>query len=305
MPLVPIVSSSDGPRVTVNDLVKSPTVVPKRILALAANQFIVDSVLRKAGSNFGAVVFSESTPLFADAGSSIRAEYAEYSLVTTSDGSPSVAVSIDRGFGILVSDEMRRRNKIDQVNKQMIQVKNTLVRDWESAFFTALLDNPSVQTFAAATAWTTSATIRKDLLTAQKNVSQATSGLQANNFLNFNPDTLIITETTKFNIMANDNFNASTFYQGNIADENLLYTGKMPNKLVNLDVLVVKSGGTLPDNKAIVLERGTVGFISDEEALQATALYREQRNRTWRSDVNRASAIGIDQPKAALIITAV
>jgi hypothetical protein len=300
--ITPIVASSDGPRVTVNDLINNPTVVPRRILQIAENQFISDSVLRNAGSNdSGLVEFYQSTPLFANNAAAIRAEFGEYMFANTSTGIPSVAATLDRGLSILVSDEMRMRNKIDMVNIQMNQVRNTLRRDWDSSFFNLFLANPSVPTYAVATAWATSATIRQDILKGVKTVNNAVTGQQPQNFLNFFADTLVITETQKFNLLSSTQFN--NIFQGNLADENLLYTGVMPQKVLNLDVLVTKSGGPLPDGSAIILERGTVGFYSDEEPLQATPLYRDQPRRTWRSDVNRRSAMGLDQPLAAVILT--
>jgi hypothetical protein len=305
--ITPIVASRDGTRITVDDLIKAPNVIPRRILELAENQFIADAVLRDAGNNdSGVVEFYASTPLFADVGASIRTEFGEYRIVTTSDGIPSVTTSVDRGLSLVVSDEMKRRNKIDRVNQQMTQINNTMRRDWDAAFMALFLGNASVPTYAVATPWATSTTVRQDLLNAEKIVSQAVFPGQPQNFLNFQPDTLIITETSKFNILMSVPFNAATgVYQGNLADESLLYTGKMPQKLLNLDVLVTKSGGPLPDGYAICLERGTVGFISDEESLQATPLYRKQETRSWRCDVNRASAMGLDQPLAAVVLSGV
>jgi hypothetical protein len=305
--IIPIRGVNDGPRVTVNDLINNPTVIPRRILQLADNQFVSDVVLRNAGGNdSGVVEFYTSTPLFADAGAAIRNEFGEYQYVTTSQGIPSIVTTVDRGMSIKISDEMRMRNKIDQVNIQMTQVRNTIRRDWDAVFMGLFLANPSVPTFAVSTAWATSATIRNDILKGQKIVNNALTGLQANNFLNFQADTMIVTEDSKFDILTNANFNSGTgVYQGNLADENLQYTGVLPQKLLNLDVLVTKSGGALPDGKAIIMERGTVGFYSDEEPLQATPLYRDQPRRTWRSDVNRRTAMGLDQPLAAVILTAV
>jgi hypothetical protein len=305
--ITPIVSSREGARVTVNDLINNPRVIPRRVLELSSNQFIADSVLRNAGgNNSGVVEYYTGTPLFSDIGATIRSEFGEYIITTTSEGIPAVAISVDRGLSILVSDEMRMRNKIDRVNIQLMQVRNTIRRDWDSAFFGLFLANPSVPTQSVTTAWATSTTIRQDILTAEKTVANAVTGAQAQNFLNFEADTLIITEVTKYNILNSTQFNSGTgIYQGNLADQNLLYTGVLPQKLLNLDVLVTKSGGPLPDNKAIVLERNTVGFISDEEPLQATPLYRQQERRQWRSDVNRRSAMGVDQPLAAVILTGI
>lgn len=301
--IMPIQSVTDGPRVVVNDLIRNPTVVPRRILEIAENQFISDSILRNAGSNdSGLVEFYQSTPLFANTTAAVRAEFAEYMYAQTSLGIPTVANTIDRGLSILISDEMRMRNKIDMVNIQMNQVRNTMRRDWDQSFFQLFLANPSVPTFAVATAWATSTNIRQDVLKGVKIVNNAVTGQQPLNYLNFFADTMVITEVQKYNLLSSTQFN--NIFQGNLADENLLYTGVMPQKVLNLDVLVTKSGGVLPDSSVLIMERGTVGFYSDEEPLQATPLYRDQPRRTWRSDVNRRSAMGLDQPLAAVILTA-
>jgi hypothetical protein len=165
------------------------------------------------------------------------------------------------------------------------------------------LNNASVPTFAVSTPWSTSTVIRNDILKGQKLVNNAVTGAQAQNFLEFQADTMVITETSKFDILQSAAF--QNIYQGNLADKNLQYTGLLPQKILNLDVLVVKSGGALPDGTALIMERGTVGFISDEERLQSTPLYFKQENRSWRSDTNRASAMGLDQPLAAVILTGV
>jgi hypothetical protein len=307
MTIMPIRGVNDGARVTVNDLINNPTVIPRRILEMATNQFIGDAVLRNAGGNdSGLVEFYASTPLFADSGAAIRNEFGEYQYVTTSQGIPTIVTTVDRGLSIKISDEMRMRNKMDQVNIQMTQVTNTIRRDWDAAFMGLFLANPSVPTFAVSTAWATSTTIRNDILKGEKIVDNAVTGAQANNFLNFVANTLIVTENSKFDILNSSSFNSGTgIFQGNLADQNLQYTGVLPQKLLNLDVLITKSGGALPDGKAIILERGTVGFYSDEEPLQSTPLYRDQPRRTWRSDTNRRSAMGLDQPLAAVILTAV
>jgi hypothetical protein len=301
---MPIVGATDGPRIVVNDLINNPTLIPRRILQLAQNQFIADAILRNAGGNdSGVIEFYMSTPLFANDTSSIRGEFGEYKLVNTSLGVPMIATTVDRGLSILVSDEMRMRNKMDNVNIQMTQVMNQIRKDWDKSFMGLFLANTNVPVFAVATPWATSNNIRQDILHGTKLVNNAVLPTTTDNFLNFQADTLIITETSRYDLLSSTQFN--TIYQGNLADENLQYTGLLPQKILNLDTLVVKSGGAMPDGSAIILERGTVGFISDEEPIQATPLYRDQPRRTWRSDVNRRSAMGLDQPLSAVVLTGV
>jgi hypothetical protein len=64
-------------------------------------------------------------------------------------------------------------------------------------------------------------------------------------------------------------------------------------------------------NGALVLQRNVVGAISDERPLGATPMYPEGgggnggKTESFRTDMTRASAIAIDQPKCACVITGV
>lgn len=295
-----VVSSFDGPRVTVNDFVKDPLRIPELVINMAKQGFLADSVLRNGGLNeSGAVRFNESTPLYADDNAEVRAEFAEVPVGTTSVGDPRVTFVEERALAILVSDAMRRRQVIDPVTRQLTQVRNTLIRSWDDAFMKAIIGNAGVNTVTAAAAWSgASVDIRKDINAARKLVDNAQTA-NGSEFA-FEADTLIVNKTTKFDLLGSEQFQGP--YVGNIASENLHYTGKLPNQILTLDVLV---SNRVPAGKAIVLHRNVAGFISDELPLQATPLYRDEPRKTWRSDVQRASAIGIDNPKAITVISGV
>ena len=127
---------SDSPRITVNELLKDPLVIPALILDITQNEFVMDAVLRMGGAApSGAVRYSESTPLYADDFPEIRPEFGEVPVVPTSIGVPRVVFSHERAMAIMVSDEMRRRQAIDPVTRQLLQVKNTMVYSWNTAFY--------------------------------------------------------------------------------------------------------------------------------------------------------------------------
>jgi hypothetical protein len=313
MALVPIIAAGDGQKVTVNSLLKSPLIIPRKILDLMQNEFLVDSLLRDGGTTpSGVVEFFESTPLFADQGSGIREEYGEYRIVTGSDGQLQVVVATDRGLSVVVSDTEKRRNSMDVLNQRMTQAKNTLVRDWDLALQAALLANAAIPTYAAGGGvvtgtnayWAakTTGVPRTDIINAKFMVKQAVYSLQANSWFNFNPDTIVLSSNTAEALLFSDNFNAVLAPTGALASQNLLYTGKLPNKILDLDPMVSR---TWPDQKVMICERKTLGFIANEMPLQATPMYRKEENKYWRSDINRSSVIGIDQPLAAVIITGV
>jgi hypothetical protein len=289
---------------TVNALLKDPLVIPELILQMTQNQFIVDAVLRQGGmTQSGAVRYSESTPLYADDVPEIRAEFGEVPVVPTSVGMPRVVFTHERAMAISISDEMRRRQIIDPVTRQLRQVQNTMIYSWNSAFYSAIVANAGIQTLAVGSAWASSnATIRADIANAVYLVENAsiTSTVGFNSFLGFEADTLIVNHGTKNTLLQSSSFAAP--YIGDIASENLQYTGVLPNRIFNLDVLISRQ---VPAGNAIVMQRQRCGFIADELPFQASPLYRWEPTKSSRSDTQRASAIGLDQPLAIVLISGV
>lgn len=300
----PAYSSLDGPRITFDALLKDPLVIPALILDMTENEFIVDAVLRAGGlATSGAVRYSESTPLYADDTPEIRAEFAEVPVVPTSIGTPRVVFTHERAMAIMVSDEMRRRQMIDPVTRQLQQVRNTMVYSWNTAFYSAVVANAGIQTLAVANPWATSnATIRGDIANAVYLIenAQITSSLGFNQFLGFEADTMIINHATKNTLLQSSSFAAP--YIGDIASENLQYTGVLPNRIFNLDVMVSRQ---VPTGNAIIMQRNRCGFIADELPFQASPLYRDEPRKVSRSDVQRSSAIGLDQPLALVLLSGI
>ncbi|HEX3960423.1 MAG TPA: hypothetical protein VHZ03_27930 [Trebonia sp.] len=301
----PAYSSLDGPRVTVDALLKDPLTIPALILDMVQNEFIVDSVLRAGGlATSGAVRYQESTPLYADDVPEIRAEFAEVPVVPTSVGTPRVVFTHERAMAIMVSDEMRRRQVIDPVTRQLQQVKNTMTWSWNQAFFSAVVANAGIQTLAVSNPWASSnATIRGDIangvyLVENASIGSPITGLSS--YLGFEADTMIINHGTKNTLLQSSSFAAP--YIGDIASENLQYTGVLPNKIFNLDVMVSRQ---IPAGNAIIMQRNRCGFIADELPFQASPIYRDEPRKTQRSDTQRSSAIGLDQPLALVLLSGI
>lgn len=303
MPLA-VRSYSDAPRVTVNELLKDPLVIPSLILDMTRNEFVMDSVLRSGGAApSGAVRYAESTPLYADDYPEIRPEFGEVPVVPTSVGIPRVVFSHERAMAIMVSDEMRRRQAIDPVARQLLQVKNTMVYSWNTAFYSAVVSNASIQTLAVSNAWSSAAaTIRADIMQAVFLIENANivSPSGVTQWLGFEADTLIINHGTKNTLLQSSTFAAP--YIGDIASENLLYTGTLPQQILNLDVMVSRQ---VPAGNAIIMQRQRAGFFADELPFMAGPLYRDEPRKTWRSDTQRAAAIGLDQPLAIVLLSGV
>lgn len=299
MVALPTISSNDGPRISINDWLRDPMRIPVYVIDMMDQGFLADAVLRTAGqAPAGVVRFEESTPIYADSAIENRAEFAEVPVAQTSLGQPNVAYSVDKSLAVVISDEDRRRSATDKLAMKMTQVKNSVIKAWDDVFVQAVITNPNVQTFGAVSPWqTASYDVRGDILSCMKLIEGAVDA--QNSELGFVCDTMIVNRTTKYDLLRSKDFNAE-YYGGNIASENLRYVGKLPQQIMGLDVLM---SPRVPADTAIFLQRGVSGFIADEVALNATALYRDEPRKVWRSDIQRVSAVGIDQPKSVVVAT--
>lgn len=308
MPVPAGMYAQQGLRVAVNDYVKNPKLIQARFFDIMRNEFMMDGILRNDGGNdSGMVRFEQDAPLFANDDPMLVAEAAEIPLVTGSDGIPRAAFTVKYGAGLEISREARSRNKVDQVDKRMKQIKNSFLRLYEKLMFNALT-TAVTQTSAASAAWNIAGTnIRTDIIKAasvvrEANASGAVAGPAVEDYLGFEPDTLVISTRTRDKLFGNTSI-TSIYGQGFTYDtKNPLYTGTLEAQLVGLRVLVSRF---MADDVAWVLERKTVGGFSDEYPLQVEPLYPDKPRQVWRTDITRRTAIYIDQPKAACKITGI
>ncbi|MFH5209265.1 hypothetical protein ACHIPZ_13825 [Antrihabitans sp. NCIMB 15449] len=303
-----VVSVTDGPRTTVSDLVGSPLAIPTKIIDLLKAGFISESLLRNAGANpNGLVQYSESTPLFLGSDVENVAEYGEIPVGAGQIGTPRIAYALKKGLGVRVSKEMKDENRIDDVNRQIKQLTNTMVRADDRAIRTVLATAP---TMPAAAAWDTSnGKPRKDFANAMEEIASAQpdgTGYTDDEWLGFEANTIVCHPSLSAILI--DNEDILKVYKDSLAPASIAYTGRLPKDILGLAVLTSRS---FPKDRVLVLERQTVGFYSDTRPLQSTALYPEGNGpnggptESWRSDTTIKRAIGLDQPKAALWITGV
>jgi hypothetical protein len=298
------VTANDGFRLTVNTLLKRPTVIKERILQMADQQFITDQVLRKVQDiPSGVVLYNESTPLYANGGPSVVAEGGEIPLITANLGIGKAARSVKRAFGIEFTEEMRRRNDMDRVNTSITQVVNSMKNAWEQAFLAQAI--AGLGTLAAGTAWATSTTVRRNLANAMLAIQLADAD-SANQTgvakFGFQPDTIVMHHARAMDLALNDDMNK--YFVGSGAP-NSSYADKLTLPGLLFGQFKIVKSWQVPSNQAILLESGTIGGIADERALDVTPLEYNSARETWRCNVVRQSAIFLDQPKAGIVITGI
>lgn len=296
-------SYGDGPTITVNDMMKDPTWIPRIVLDLMANQFIGDELLRQGPSaQSGAVVWREPVPLFSADDQEIIAEYGEIPGAENLIGGLYSAHTTKRGLAVKVSQEMRDRNETGVLRDYMQQVSNTIVRGWNQLFFNALLNHPTVQTLTGGNWVTAPTTIRSDIAEALRLIADAKyDSNDPDSRYGYSGDTLLINHMTASEFLDSDEVN-QVFAGSPLADEQLRYTGKMPKKFFGLNVL---KSFQVPDNTAIVLMRKRIGFYSDERPMRGTPMYADPPREQWRADFTRRSVAAIDNPQSGVIITGI
>lgn len=310
-----ITSVDDGPRLTVSQLVKSPTLVPKRIIQMTGQGFMVDQLLRSGPPiPGGSLIFSESEPLYADEGPMNVEEFGEIPLTTTSTGEMRVAKSVKKALGFRISQESIDRNNFDKVQQDMVKLKNSFAKTYEDVFLTALLAAlPTLASSNTSDGWVGTAAstagqgIYADLSHAVYNIRNAdadTSNGTGEQKFHFVPDTIVLNDMMATKLLLNPDI-AKVLGVGDAATRNPLITGDATEAFLKaFNLRLIRSWRLSPD-KAIILQSKVVGGVSDERPLGATPLYEHKPTETWRTDVTRMSAVFIDQPKAGLVLTGI
>ncbi|UJL29930.1 hypothetical protein HZU38_05365 [Mycolicibacterium vanbaalenii] len=303
----PVVSVNDGPRITVNDLIGNPLMIPTKLKELMLNQFISEALFRNEGENTnGLVGYHEGHPTFLEQDVQDVAEGAEIPVATSARGVPTVVRANKRGLAIRISREMQKANNVGEVQRQINQLRNTFIRADDKVART-LLQSSLVPTLPVANEWddTTNGNPRLDLATAIREVTEAApNGASTDEWYGFVPDTIVLNPGLLPTLLDNEKF--LKVYQGNVADQNISYTGALPSRIFGLDVI---QSMAWPTDEVTVLQRGVVGFYSDMFPLEITGLYPEGNGplsgptQSYRCDATHTRAIALDQPKAAIRLT--
>lgn len=300
---IPYLNATGGPQITVDTFINNPTMIPERILQLSDQGFLADAIFRTfTGVQGGAVMYEESTPLYGDAGTDgdiVYEEWAEIPAGSGLAGIPRVARVKPRALAVKISERMRRWNQLDRVNKQITQVVNTFKDKVDRAAMSLYFDNPSVPTVAAASVWTdyANAIPMQDVLLAKKTV-KLQKDPQGNEF-GFVPDTIVLNDGAQEDLILNKDIRS--LFRGSSAPANPIFQGQWNTDMMQLNWLF---SPRVPVDKGLILQRKISGFIGDDVPMSSTPLYYErQETETWRSDTKRWSAMGVDQPLAAVVLT--
>ncbi|PRQ10627.1 hypothetical protein C1Y63_10560 [Corynebacterium sp. 13CS0277] len=300
-----VASAYDGQNLTVAEMLKDPTYIPTRVVEGMQGQFLAELLFRNGGTNDGVVAFREAASPYLNLDAQEVAEFAEIPVANLAYGALHSVVGVKTALAIRISREMIRENRVDQVAAHLEALNKTMVKTDVKAAVDAFVNNDAVAKVGAGAKWAAGADPIKDVLDAVEKIQGAEAPGGA--YFDYVPDTMVLHPMALTALLRNEQ--VQRFYVGDNASENPVYTGLESKTLFGLNVATSRF---MDPAQVIVMEAGAVGFYSDTDPLQATPMYEEGGasgaggpRQTWRADMWRKRILGVDNPKAAVVITGV
>lgn len=301
--------SYDGPKWTVSQMVKKPAFVPNLVKRLVADSNLADWMLRTGPTAVGgAVVYEETVALYSDSEGEVVAEFGEIPGTSAGMATPVTRSTTKRGVHLKISQEMVDRNDVGRVRDEIEMVRRTLVNGRDRALINTVLSNPNVLTGAAGNAGTGgwlsgTSSIITDIADAVYEISsqEPVDGVQYEEKLGYDADIMIIHPSLEAGLIDNDKVN-SIFAGSPLADQQLRYTGKLPKKFLNLNVM---KSWRCPADKVIIAQRNYMGFISKEKPLSGSPMRPDPDTESYRTNFSYRELVAVDNPKAVFILTGV
>lgn len=300
-----LTSAYGGDTITVDSIVSDPTWLQDRAYENLDGTDLVKAIFRNGGTNDGVVAYHEAAAPFLNDDSENIAEFAEIPVADVNLGKVKKLVSEKTGIGVRVSREMRRKNKIDQVNLRMTAMQNTMVKNGVEGAVRAF-HAADVTTMAVSEDWgKEGANPMRDIRAGKREVNLAKAPNRDDALMGYRADTLLANPATIDLLLFHEA--VQKFYNGAAAVENPVYKGITPQTIGGLRVV---ESAWLAEDELYVLQAGVVGFESTTDPLTITPLYSEHgengyggSNQSWRMDAFRERILGVDNPKAVVKLT--
>lgn len=281
---------ANKPQLTVNALLKAPTVIAKRIITPSQN-FLSDELFRPGTTESGVVIFNKAKKeeLYPSRGDVEQIEPgAEFPMVDIDEGGSEMALSSKFGAGYIVTDEARSRNQLSVIQKGNLKVRNALLR--QDAYRCLAAFRGEVPTVNAVAVWTTARAWREDIL---RNVA-AIRALG----LGYNPDTVIISPNTATELMLLPELDSLLPRETKAL--NPVYNPTLSG-LLNINWVVNEFAS---DTEAILLQTKMTGGNYVEKPY-GVEVVREGTRKRDHVLADKWSVPVIDEPESALVITGI
>lgn len=308
----PAAGSISGDIYSASRFLANPTHVARRIQELADLRLIGTQLMRgRVDADGGAVSYTQSEPLFADATLEVVAPGGEYTLTTAKNGPAGMAKLAKFGKDTIITDEaVKRANRTamaqSPVDRDLAKLANSAAQFVDQAAISVINSSVTSNTTGATAQWNLAATetILQDIMLAQAAITGLNMGYQ--------PDTLLVDDVIWAWLASNKQL-ATLFARETTS--NPVYTGRF-SSLAGLDVVHVPAGN-LPggvNTSAWVLDSQALGFIATEDLqdgyqqageIVETKVMRDDTTDSWRVRARANFVPVVTDPGAIYKISAV
>lgn len=171
-----------GNKITATQLINSPVLVQKSLSSIVRKRLVSGILLagRLDVTGSGSAVFEGEGNIFANEEGEIVDDLAEYPLTSAPDTELSVYTVDKYGLAIDIPGKYIARNRIDLIQRRMLQMANRVVYGFDGRGMSAIA-SAVTQTQPAAAAWDSgSANQMLDVLLADAKIEDAEKGFEGN-----------------------------------------------------------------------------------------------------------------------------
>lgn len=292
-PFPPVPAAISGQNLTLSLFLNNPARVQRTLEELSSQRFIADRIFAGGpAASGGAVIYDQVTAenLYTLRDIQEITPGSEFPIVNGAEPNPLVALVKKWGGSAIFTYEQVRRNQLDVLRRELIRLRNTIVKKVDTVAI-ATLDASPKQTQSASGDWTTAATdIISDVETAKNKIDLIDMGYEAS--------WVLINPAQALDIRKDADIR--TAYPRENLGANLLNKGAADLAgILGLDWYVsnrVTAG-------EVWVGAGTVGFISDEIPGPYSRVLDEMDKERWRVMAARVPTMGVTDPKAVVKIT--
>lgn len=253
---MPVTYPGSGVTITVEALLRQPRLISRALTDLTAQRFVADQIFARGTPDQvagGAALYQKSESIMPDRAAE---EVMPRSGFLRTGWTEAVFAAMVRKYGLEVpiSDEAKRRNQMDVVQRAQRKLANAVVKQIDTLAMSLITTDSAVLTAAASGDWTTAATdIIADLANARKQIYDQNEG--------YEPDTLVVNPAQELDLITDKDIRDALPREGGGTKPSVT-TGKAAPILGFSQILVTPQ---LAAGTVLVMEAKVSGTIADEQ----------------------------------------
>ena len=307
MDTLTVQSIHDGAQYTVSELLGAPDIFMKPILQFLTDWDLAKVIFEDVGSNSGSIAFEKDMAPFTVDGLATVAEFAEYPSTIGVTAEKILVAAEKEGRWLDISYEMRDENKVDQVNRLLIQFRNAAAYSNYARLKATLEASTELGSVVAANPWrSTNADVWGDTDKAIEKIADAEipSGIDKDATYGFDPTAMIVPRSMASAFVKTEELRAA--YEGNLDASSPMfsgYKGVTARGFNGLQIIIPKFW--YKDRILVFDENNRPGLVSHTKQLEMTGPYDEPRHDKVGYKLSQKRVLAIHNPKAAAWITGI